>query len=178
VDIHQAVLLAVERSISAAEQRDIVFETQPSPLGSVLIDGDQGQIVSAVSNLLDNAVKYSDRGETVTVSVDRDDEHGRITVSDRGVGIPEAALNRIFERFYRVDDARSRATGGTGLGLSIVRHVALNHRGTISVESTEGAGSSFTMELPLSVLQRDGLVTRPSPGAARGHLATEPRTER
>ena len=71
-------------------------------------------------------------------------------MSDCGVGIPAAAHQRIFERFYRVDDARSRATGGTGLGLSIVRHVVINHRGTISVVSTEGQGSTFTIRLPLA----------------------------
>jgi two-component system sensor histidine kinase SenX3 len=173
VDVQQAVHLAVERATSAAEQREITIEILHASKRPVLVDGDQGQIVSAVFNLLDNAVKYSDRGETITAALARDDEHCRIIVSDRGVGIPEAALNRIFERFYRVDDARSRATGGTGLGLSIVRHVALNHRGTISVESTEGEGSSFTMELPLSALHRDGLATRPRSIAGHSPLKQE-----
>lgn len=160
VDVRQAVCLAVERASAAAEQREIAIESHLGDGGRVLIDGDQGQIVSALSNLLDNAVKYSDRGDTVAVTVDRDGGHCRITVADRGVGIPEAALTRIFERFYRVDDARSRTTGGTGLGLSIVRHVVLNHRGTISVESAEGEGSAFTIELPLSALQHDGPAGR------------------
>ena len=73
-----------------------------------------------------------------------------ISVSDQGIGIPESALERIFERFYRVDAARSRATGGTGLGLSIVKHVATNHGGDVSVWSVEGAGSTFTIRFPLS----------------------------
>ncbi|MEL7156619.1 MAG: ATP-binding protein, partial [Actinomycetota bacterium] len=150
MDLHQVVQLAVERSAGAAEQRQITIRRTGSCEGPVFVDGDQGQMISAVANLLDNAIKYSGVGSEVEVEVARDDGSAVIGVIDTGVGIPEADLDRIFERFYRVDDARSRVTGGTGLGLSIVRHVVINHRGTIDVASQEGAGSTFTLELPLS----------------------------
>jgi two-component system sensor histidine kinase SenX3 len=110
--------------------------------------GDRRQLVSAVTNLLDNAVKYSEPGSTVDVAARTDGRWVDVTVRDRGIGIPRRDLERIFERFYRVDRARSRETGGTGLGLAIVRHVASNHRGEIRVESREGVGSTFTLRLP------------------------------
>ena len=150
MDLHQVVQLAVERSAGAAEQREITVIRPSQSDGPVFVDGDQGQMISAVANLLDNAIKYSDSGSDVMISIERVGHMATITVADSGVGIPEAQLDRIFERFYRVDDARSRVTGGTGLGLSIVRHVAINHQGSISVESTEGQGSTFTLSLPLS----------------------------
>ncbi|MEN9801178.1 MAG: two-component histidine kinase PhoR, partial [Actinomycetota bacterium] len=99
-------------------------------------------------NLLENAIKYSDPGTSVEVSVRRADGEVMIEVRDRGVGIPAKEIDRIFERFYRVDRARSRETGGTGLGLSIARHIAHNHGGDILVHSVEGAGSTFTLQLP------------------------------
>jgi two-component system sensor histidine kinase SenX3 len=138
----------VERTAPAAEPRRITIHTIPAtrPLH---VEGDQAQLVSAVANLLDNAIKYSDEGADVTLCLSASGDEASVTVTDTGVGIPASAHQRIFERFYRVDDARSRATGGTGLGLSIVRHVVLNHGGTISVTSVEGKGSSFTMRLPL-----------------------------
>jgi two-component system sensor histidine kinase SenX3 len=104
--------------------------------------------VSAVTNLVDNAIKYSDPGSTVEVHADLVGSDVALTVRDHGVGIPPTDLDRIFERFYRVDRARSRETGGTGLGLAIVRHVATNHGGTVTVESQEGVGSSFTLTIP------------------------------
>ncbi len=110
--------------------------------------GDRLQLVSAISNLVDNAIKYTDRGGTVSVAVRHDGEWAEIEVSDTGVGIPARDLDRIFERFYRVDRARSRDTGGTGLGLAIVRHVAANHGGEVSVRSREGDGTSFTLRIP------------------------------
>ncbi len=111
---------------------------------------DQNQIVSAVTNLLDNAVKYSEAGEVVDLGAERSGDRVVISVRDHGVGIPSSDLERIFERFYRVDRARSRATGGTGLGLSIVRHVAQVHGGDVTVDSVEGEGSTFRMSLPLA----------------------------
>ena len=99
-------------------------------------------------NLLDNAIKYSQPGSVVEMRATTDGSTVRLTVSDSGVGIPRRDLERIFERFYRVDRARSRETGGTGLGLAIVRHVASNHGGDIEVESREGEGSTFTLALP------------------------------
>ena len=112
--------------------------------------GDRRELMSAVYNLLDNAVKYSESGSKVLVELKSDGQIVDIAVKDQGIGIPSRDLERIFERFYRVDQARSRATGGTGLGLSIVRHVANNHNGNIFVESREGSGSVFTLRLPLA----------------------------
>lgn len=111
------------------------------------------QLVSAVSNLVDNAVKYSDVGGSVRVTSELVDGAAEIQVADQGVGIPARDLDRIFERFYRVDRARSRDTGGTGLGLAIVRHVATNHGGEVSVVSREGEGSTFTLRIPIRVEQ-------------------------
>ena len=107
--------------------------------------GERRQLVSAVANLVDNAVKYSEAGSTVSVQARTDGGWVDVVVRDRGIGIPRRDLERIFERFYRVDRARSRETGGTGLGLAIVRHVASNHRGEVRVESREGEGSTFTL---------------------------------
>jgi two-component system sensor histidine kinase SenX3 len=189
IDLLSVVTMAIERTTEAAQQRPVRVSLEGGPGGPVLVDGDQGQLVSAVANLIDNAVKYSDADGRVEVRVravtpssppevdeetmvatrgrprphrpapDQSDRWGpgdslaELSVFDDGIGIPERDIDRIFERFYRVDTARSRDTGGTGLGLSIVRHVLLNHRGTIDVESVEGQGSTFTMRLPLSPAQ-------------------------
>jgi len=110
--------------------------------------GDRMQLVSALENLVSNAVKYSGDGKTVLVEVQATSELVSIAVIDQGIGIGAKDHQRIFERFYRVDRARSRSTGGSGLGLSIVRHVVSNHGGTVSVVSEEGRGSTFTMVLP------------------------------
>jgi two-component system, OmpR family, sensor histidine kinase SenX3 len=151
VRVAQFVAEAVDRFRSAADRRGIVLEVEDVPLQFV-VQGDRRQLVSAVSNLLDNAVKYSDAGSTVEVRARLTAERERawidVEVRDHGIGIPQRDLERIFERFYRVDRARSRETGGTGLGLSIVRHVASNHRGEVRVRSREGQGSSFTLRLP------------------------------
>ena len=111
--------------------------------------GDEDLLVTALRNLLDNAVAYSPDKTRVVVSTNQD-EHGTIelSVADQGIGIPERDLERIFERFYRVDPARSRVTGGTGLGLAIVKHVTAAHGGVVTVASKEGAGSTFTLRLP------------------------------
>jgi two-component system sensor histidine kinase SenX3 len=110
--------------------------------------GNSGQIEVAVSNLVANAVAYSPEGSTVVVAARPDDQMVDIVVTDQGIGIPAEEIDRIFERFYRVDPARHRSTGGTGLGLSIVKHVAASHGGEIRVWSVEGQGSSFTLKLP------------------------------
>ena len=119
-----------------------------SSTGGGAVEGDESQLVSAVANLLSNAVKYSDEGSEVRVELEAGDGWVEIVVRDSGVGIPTKDLERIFERFYRVDRARSRETGGTGLGLSIVRHIATNHGGEVLVASEEGRGSTFTLRLP------------------------------
>jgi two-component system sensor histidine kinase SenX3 len=138
---------AVDRVEPAAEQRGIEFAVEEAPTRLTVI-GERRQLVSAVTNLLDNAVKYSEPGSTVEVRARTDGTWVDVTVRDHGIGIPRRDLERIFERFYRVDRARSRETGGTGLGLAIVRHVASNHRGEVRVESREGVGSTFTLRLP------------------------------
>lgn len=119
------------------------------PGNGLAVVGDRLQLVSAVSNLVDNAVKYTDRGGTVAVKAQAAGGAIEIEVCDTGVGIPAGDIDRVFERFYRVDRARSRATGGTGLGLAIVRHVANNHGGEVSVHSREGEGSTFTLRIPI-----------------------------
>lgn len=116
----------------------------------VVVAGDRRQITSAISNLVDNAVKYSPDGAEVTVSVACTADAVSVTVADTGDGIPARDLDRVFERFYRVDRARSRDTGGTGLGLAIVRHIAHNHGGEVSVRSREGHGTEFTLTLPVA----------------------------
>ena len=104
-------------------------------------------MLSALTNLLDNAIKYSESPSAVEIGASVSDGMVTVTVTDHGPGIPSRDLERIFERFYRVDRARSRATGGTGLGLSIVRHVAQAHGGDVTVESREGEGSTFRLRL-------------------------------
>ena len=118
----------------------------------IWIRGDERQLVSAVGNLVENAVKYSQGGDVVQIRARVDDNAVEIMVADQGVGIPTRDLDRVFERFYRVDKARSRETGGTGLGLSIVRHVATNHGGDVLVSSQEGEGSTFVLRLPADLV--------------------------
>jgi signal transduction histidine kinase len=114
------------------------------------VDGSSKDLGLLVRNLLSNAIRYTQEGGSISVALERDGEWAELRVSDTGIGIPGRDQDRIFERFYRVDRARSRETGGTGLGLAIVRHVAENHGGTVAVESELGAGSTFTVRLPLS----------------------------
>ena len=147
VPVHLIVAQAAERVRAAAEQRGIRIHIGEPP-HSLTVLGDRRQLVSALYNLMENAVKYSDRGSTVEVGGRTDGPWLELRVRDHGIGIPNQDLERIFERFYRVDRARGRDTGGTGLGLAIVRHVASNHGGDVSVESTEGTGSTFTLRLP------------------------------
>ena len=117
--------------------------------GPLKVVGDRRQLVSAIGNLVENAVKYSEVGSAVEVTAHADGDWVEFTVKDFGLGIPSRDLDRVFERFYRVDPARSRQTGGTGLGLSIVKHVAAKHGGDIKVWSAENVGSTFTFMLPL-----------------------------
>ncbi len=126
------------------------------------LEADGLQLVSAVSNLVDNAVKYSDVGGKVRITASVVDSCTEIQVADQGIGIPVRDVDRIFERFYRVDRARSRETGGTGLGLAIVRHVATNHGGEVSVVSREGEGSTFTLRIPIAV---EGPIVETSVGS-------------
>lgn len=149
LDVRSVVGEAESRLGSAPDHAEVKIRVDvPSNL---VVHGDRRQLVSAVFNLLDNAVKYSpEESEIVVEAVVSDDDvpTTSLTVTDSGIGVPRRDLDRIFERFYRVDRARSRRTGGTGLGLAIVRHVASNHGGEVRVESTEGVGSAFTLVLP------------------------------
>lgn len=138
---------AADRGRPAAELRNISVEVVCRPPG-LEVRGDRRQLVSALANLLDNAIKYSDPGSSVELEGSQVGGAVELSVVDHGVGIPQPHLDRVFERFYRVDSARSRDTGGTGLGLAIVRHVITNHRGEVQVESIEGKGSTFTLRLP------------------------------
>ena len=110
---------------------------------------DREQLVMAIQNLIENAINYSSNGTRVTISVRSDDNRVEILVKDQGIGISESDIDRIFERFYRVDPARSRETGGTGLGLAIVKHIVRIHGGDISVWSAKGVGSTFSIKLPI-----------------------------
>ena len=116
---------------------------------AVVVLGDSEQLIMAIHNLLENAINYSPENTKVAVSSNTSDGIVEIVVADQGIGIPEEAQDRIFERFYRVDPARSRETGGTGLGLSIVKHVASNHGGEVKVWSSPNVGSSFALRLPI-----------------------------
>ena len=147
VPVNLVVAEAVERIRPAAEFRGTPIVVTESPKSATII-GDRRQLVSALHNLLDNATKYSESGSSVEVHSRTVGGNVEIAVRDHGLGIPARDLERIFERFYRVDRARSRETGGTGLGLAIVRHVASNHAGECRVESREGEGSRFTLVLP------------------------------
>ena len=126
--------------------------------GALKVVGDRRQLVSAIGNLVENAVKYSEVGSAVEVTARGDGDWVEFTVKDFGLGIPSRDLDRVFERFYRVDRARSRDTGGTGLGLAIVRHVANNHGGEVSVTSIEGEGSTFALKIPKSIVQNQSVM--------------------
>jgi two-component system, OmpR family, sensor histidine kinase SenX3 len=156
VDLGAAAREALDRSRLAAEDKDITVSLTAT--GDCEVWGNHELLVTAVRNLVGNAVAYSEPHTRVTVRVrpveDDDSEQVELAVTDQGRGIPAAEQSRIFERFYRVDAARSRATGGTGLGLSIVKHVAANHGGDVGVWSEPGRGSTFTMRLPAATVGR------------------------
>jgi two-component system sensor histidine kinase SenX3 len=143
---------AIERMRPVAASRHVDIRVSNEADGCTVWYDDR-QVVSAIANLLDNAVKYSDEGTVVAVTARVRGGDLEISVRDHGIGIPSRDLERIFERFYRVDQARSRETGGTGLGLAIVRHIVESHRGSVAVESIEGEGSTFTLTMPM---ERDG----------------------
>jgi two-component system sensor histidine kinase SenX3 len=119
------------------------------------IAGNGDQLAVALGNLVENAVAYSPSATRVTIAVRVNADLVEISVTDQGTGIPASELDRIFERFYRVDPARARTTGGTGLGLSIVKHVAATHGGEVHVWSVEGQGSTFTLSLPAAASASD-----------------------
>ena len=149
VDVRALVGEAVDRARTSATARDITIEVGGDP---AVVLGDHDLLVTVVRNLLDNAVAYSEAGTRIGVGTTVREQEGvvEIVVVDQGIGIPPEALSRLFERFYRVDPARSRDTGGTGLGLSIVKHVVADHGGEVTVWSEPGRGSTFTVRLPLA----------------------------
>lgn len=146
VDVDTVVSEALSRYKVAADNADIEITTD-APTGLRVL-GNQPLLVTALANLISNAIAYSPHGSTVSVSRRRRGDNIEIAVTDRGFGIARADQERVFERFFRVDKARSRETGGTGLGLAIVKHVAANHNGSIRVWSQPGTGSTFTLSIP------------------------------
>lgn len=150
VELGDVVAEAVDRARTAATAKEIVIDVGDVPPGTVI--GDRDLLVTAVRNLLDNAVTYSEPGTRVAVGCTVRSTEGlvELAVVDQGIGIPVEEQPRLFERFYRVDPARSRDTGGTGLGLSIVKHVAADHGGDVTVWSEPGRGSTFTIRLPFT----------------------------
>jgi two-component system sensor histidine kinase SenX3 len=146
VDLDAVIAISVDTSAMDAGAKDIKILVEGQPGITVL--GNEEQVTAAVANLVANAVNYSDPGSKVLVSTKTVDGYVEISVVDQGIGIPKDEIDRIFERFYRVDPARHRSTGGTGLGLSIVKHVAATHGGDVRVWSVEGQGSTFTLTLP------------------------------
>ena len=148
VDLDEAVNEAIDQCQVLADTRNI--EIIRGPLSKIHVVGDRTHLIMAFHNLIENAINHSPDRTRVSVNTTVTGAIVEIVVIDQGVGISEADQSRIFERFYRVDPARSRETGGTGLGLSIVKHVIGNHGGDISVWSSTGIGSTFTIRLPIA----------------------------
>ena len=153
VDPAEVLNRAVERIRDAAREKGMHLNLAGE--ADLRVKGNPGLLEQALFNLLDNAVKYSDSGSEVGTTLTREGDTVRIAVSDTGCGIPAEDQPRIFERFYRVDKGRSRATGGTGLGLAIVKHIILVHGGSVTVESRPGEGSVFTLVLPAAESDAD-----------------------
>jgi two-component system sensor histidine kinase SenX3 len=145
--VNDMIQVAVDQCQTIALARKIEVALADSPDASVL--GDPEQITMAIHNLVENAINYSPENTKVSVTTSLEDGIVQVSVTDQGIGIPESDQARIFERFYRVDPARSRETGGTGLGLSIVKHVATKHGGEVKVWSSPNVGSTFALRLPI-----------------------------
>lgn len=146
VEVDDVVADAIDRSRTSAQANDITLVS--GGVFGLKILGDREQLTKALRNLIDNAISYSAPKTRVAIGIKLEEKIIEISVTDQGIGIPRDALDRVFERFYRIDPARSRVTGGTGLGLSIVKHVVANHGGEVKVWSVEGSGSTFTLRLP------------------------------
>jgi two-component system sensor histidine kinase SenX3 len=151
VAMQDVIADAMDQTNTTAEKRNIKIEFGGSAVHDhISVYGDRYQLTVALHNLIENAINYSPDNTQVAIALTKNNDLCEITVSDQGIGIPEKDIERIFERFYRVDPARSRETGGTGLGLSIVKHIVANHGGDVLVWSKEGSGSSFTIRLPIN----------------------------
>jgi len=146
VAVDRIVTETIDRTRTPASAKNI--EVAVEGTRGLTAYGSEGQLVTAVTNLVENAIAYSPADTRVTISTGAGADTVEIVVRDQGIGIEPRDLDRIFERFYRADRARSRATGGTGLGLAIVKHIATNHAGRVDVTSTVGVGSTFTLRLP------------------------------
>ena len=147
MDINEVIHEAIDMSRTKAESRGIKVEYSATEVIEVLAD--KTSLVSAFDNLIENAINYSPNNTTVKITLNQRGNLVEVAIKDEGIGISEADQKRVFERFYRVDPARSRETGGTGLGLSIVKHVINNHGGDVLVWSELGKGSTFTVRLPI-----------------------------
>ena len=147
VNLQQLIQMSTQQLDSHAQAKGVTLEVSNDDHG-IMILGDMELLRQALDNLINNGIKYSEAGDTVSVSVHLDENEAVITIQDTGLGIPKQHLDRIWERFYRVDKARSRQVGGTGLGLSIVRNVITRHGGSVAVESEADVGSTFTVRLP------------------------------
>jgi two-component system sensor histidine kinase SenX3 len=146
VPLEWVIAEVVDRTRTTASAKGIEVVVD-SPRGTTVY-GSDSQVATAVTNLVENAIAYSGEDTKVLLTVRQDEEWIEIDVTDQGIGIAPHDVDRIFERFYRADQARSRSTGGTGLGLAIVKHIATNHGGRVDVSSTLGGGSTFTLRLP------------------------------
>jgi two-component system, OmpR family, sensor histidine kinase SenX3 len=151
VSVDRILTEVIDRTKTPGSIKDI--EIGVTGRRGLTVYGNENQLVTAVVNLVENAIAYSAESTTVKVSVASDGDTVGIAVIDEGIGIEPRDLDRIFERFYRADRARSRATGGTGLGLAIVKHIATNHGGRVDVTSAVGVGSTFTLRLPARPLE-------------------------
>jgi two-component system sensor histidine kinase SenX3 len=170
IDLRSVVDTAVDRNRVVAEARSVELIVRGGKSAKVL--GDEAMLVTAVDNLVANAIAYSPDGSRVGIGLaSGGDGSVEVAVTDQGFGIPEEELERVFERFYRVDPARSRRTGGTGLGLAIVKHVVQNHGGDVRVWSQVGSGSTFTVRLP-QVETRPETRSVPIPVTTRGATDT------
>lgn len=152
--IQELIDEALARTRVAAEAKQVRVGAMARNEPIVMV-GNRDQLLSAIVNLVDNAIKYSDADDSVSLRSRVDDDMLTLTVQDTGRGIPARDVDRIFERFYRVDRSRDAKTGGSGIGLSIVRHVVINHGGTVKVSSFEGDGSTFTLAMPIVPLGTD-----------------------
>lgn len=166
VAIDEVIDEAIRRSTVAAESAGITVTTD-KPSGLEVL-GDRTLLVTALSNLVQNAITYSPQGSPVSVSRVLREGDVAIAVTDRGIGIAKGDQERVFERFFRVDKARSRSTGGTGLGLAIAKHVAANHNGTITLWSKPGTGSTFTLVVPVHSEEADDPANSSVPGQLPG----------
>lgn len=185
VRVDELVAEAIDRSRHTASTKQITMAvggtTRADGTAGLHVWGNRGQLAAALGNLVENAVNYSPARTRVGIAARRVTAPGgdqiEIAVTDQGIGISEKDRERIFERFYRVDPARSRATGGTGLGLAIVKHVAASHGGEVTVWSTEGQGSTFTLRLPEAGSVRDRTQVRSGEDADAGPYDSDPASD-